>query len=119
MFRDFISNNSRSILIITILIGGWLVLYLFNADDTEKLVDHPQVGQIYVFQEEDFFAPMRIDSVSEHHLYLRNYLYLFSDAVPKRSQILSNEFDLNFFAIYEKVEIRRLYGAGKLVKAYP
>ncbi|NOQ73730.1 MAG: hypothetical protein GQ574_17110 [Crocinitomix sp.] len=119
MFRDFLTNNSRSILIISILIGGWLLLYFLNSDNTEKLVNHPKVGGVYVFQEEELFAPMRIDSISDTHLYLRNYLYLFSDAVPKRNQILTDEFDLNFFAIYEKNEIRRLYDAGSLVKAYP
>ncbi|MFT5822508.1 MAG: hypothetical protein ACI8ZM_003764 [Crocinitomix sp.] len=119
MFRDFITNNSRSILIISILVGGWLLLYFLNGDDTGKLVDHPKVGAVYIFQEEEVFAPMRIDSISDDHLFLRNYLYLFTDAVPKRSQIMADEFDLNFFAIYEKGEIQRLYTEGNLVKAYP
>ena len=118
MFREFITKNNRSILIISILLGGWILIYFLKGDETEKLVNDPKVGVVYVFEEEGLFAPMRIDSVSEEHLFLRNYLYLFSDAVPKRNQILSHEFDLNFFAIYERKEIQRLYTEGNLVKAY-
>ncbi|MDG1916087.1 MAG: hypothetical protein P8I55_16050 [Crocinitomix sp.] len=119
MFRDFLKNNNRSILIITILIGGWLLLYFFKGDDTGKLIANPKVGMIYIFQEDEVYAPMRIDSIAEQQLYMRNYLFTFVDAVPKRKQIIAEEFDLNFYAIYEKREIRRLYEVGNIVKVYP
>jgi hypothetical protein len=119
MFRDFLKNNNRSILIITILMGGWLLLYLFKGDDTDKLIENPKVGMIYIFQEDEIYAPMRIDSIAAQQLYMRNYLFTFVDAIPKRNQIIGEEFDLNFFAIYEKSEILRLYEAGNIVKAYP
>lgn len=118
MFRDFLSNNNRSILIISILIGAWLLLYFFKGDNTERLVLNPKVGVIYIFQEDEVYAPMRIDSIANNQLFMRNYIYLFSDAIPKRVQILSEEFDLNFYAIYETREIKRLYEVGNLVKAY-
>lgn len=118
MFRDFLSKNSRSLLLISILLFGWLAVFMFKGDGTAELVAHPTVGTIYIFQEDEVYAPMRIDSISEEQLFMRNYLFLFTDAIPKQAQILNDEFDLNFYAIYEKGEIQRLFKEGNLVKAY-
>ena len=61
---------------------------------------------------------MRLDSVGTSHLFFRNYIFLFADAVPNREQILADEFDLQFLAIYEKSELNRLYEEGLLIKIY-
>ena len=118
MFRDFLSNNSGSLTMISILIGGWLLVYFFNTDQTEKQLNHHKVGNIYILNEESLYAPMRLDSISDSKLFMRNYLFQFSDAVPERNQILDYEFDLDFYAIYDTTEMRRLYNEGGLVKIY-
>mgnify|MGYP000601200935 CR=1 FL=1 len=119
MFREFLTKNSSSLLIIAILLGGLFVLSLFSTDDTARLVKEPKKGQIYIFEEDNVYAPMRIDSIGEKHIYMRNYLYFFADAIPARDQILAQEFDLAFFAIYERTELNSLFEEGKLVKIYP
>lgn len=61
---------------------------------------------------------MRIDSIAAHEIYMRNYLYLFKDAIPQKKQILPHEFDLNFYAIYTRKELLRLDSIGTIVKVY-
>jgi len=120
MFKNFLQNNNRSILLIGIFIGVWVVLYFFNYSDkdTVNYLHNPTKGQIYIFEKDNVYAPMRLDSVSKTSLYLRNYMFTFVDAIPDRKQILSNEFDLNFYAIYQKEEMDRLYKEGNLVRIY-
>ncbi|MDA7803055.1 hypothetical protein N8987_00575 [Crocinitomix sp.] len=50
---------------------------------------------------------------------MRNYQFLFADAIPKRGQIQNNEFDTVFYAVYQKEELKRLFKAGNLVHIYP
>lgn len=119
MFREFLTKNSSSLLIIAVLLGGLFILSLFGGDDTARLIKEPKEGQIYIFEEDNVYAPMRIDSIGEQHVYMRNYLYFFTDAIPERDQILAQEFDLAFFAIYEQSELNRLFEEGQLVKIYP
>lgn len=106
-------------MIIGVLLGLWFALFLFNSDKTESYLKNPEKGQVYIFKEDEVYAPMRLDSITSDRLFMRNYQFLFSDAIPKRSQILEEEFDLNFYAIYEKGEMERLYEEGNLVKIYP
>ncbi len=119
MFRDFLSKNSRSLSIILILFLGWLILYIIGSrDNTKHELEHPKVGQVYVFQDENFYAPMRLDSIGKDELFMRNYEFLFADAIPEREQILNQEFDSDFFAIYDRKEIENLYEEGRLVRIY-
>jgi hypothetical protein len=119
MFKKFLAQNKNSIILIVGLLLIWGIILFINHDQTSKLLAHPQVGQVYIFQEGEKFAPMRLDSISENKRYMRNYAYLFADAIPPKEMILANEFDLQFFAIYEKSELDRLYETGKLVHIYP
>ena len=118
MFKTFLSNNRNSILFIGVLVVGWLVLFVFNADETEKYLHQPQKGDVYIFRENEIYAPMRLDSIGETTLYMRNYLFMFSDALPAQKQIIENEFDLEFYAIYERQEVKKLYKEERLVKIY-
>ena len=120
MFREFLSKNGRSITVISVLLVGWLLVYFFGKEDrTAALVQMPSPGHIYIFEEDNVFAPMRLDSVSDTKLYMRNYIYFFTDAIPERDQILDAEFDENFFAIYDRTEIKRLHQEGNIVFIYP
>ena len=121
MRKDFFSSNSRSITIILIFVGLWVMVFVIGKWDNsvQRYINNPKKGQIYVFEEDNFFAPMRLDSVSENELFLRNYLFLFEDAIPKKSQISHSEFDTLFFAIYTKAEMIRLSEEGNLVHIYP
>lgn len=118
---DFFSKNSRSILIIGILIALWMIAFVFSRSNAsvDGLLEKPKKGQIYIFQEGNHFAPMRLDSLSETELFMRNYQFLFADAIPKRGQIQNNEFDTVFYAVYQKEELKRLFKAGNLVHIYP
>lgn len=119
MFKKFLTQNKNSIILIVGLLLIWGLILFFNRDQTSKLLAHPQVGQVYIFQEGEKFAPMRLDSIVDNKRFMRSYAFLFADAIPPREMILENEFDLQFFAIYEKSEIDRLYETGKLVRIYP
>ena len=76
------------------------------------------ISKIYIFHEDNVYAPMRLDSIGNQQLYMRNYLYIFADAVPKKEQIIAEEFDLQIIVIYEQEELDRLYAEGILVKIY-
>lgn len=118
MFSNFFKKNSSTLLIVGALLFLFVVVRWFGRDDTAILLDHPQTGQIYIFHEDNLYAPMRLDSVGTSQLFFRNYIFLFADAVPAQEQILADEFDLQFMAIYEKTELIRLYQEGLLVKIY-
>lgn len=98
---------------------AWLFLYFWKKDATDDYLKKPAIGHVYIFHYDNLYEPMRLDSISSNQLFMRNYLFQFTDAIPERDQILANEFDLNFYAIYEKDEIFRLRKAGQLVKIYP
>lgn len=104
------------------MIGALLLILLLvkflNRDQTATLLASPQCGQIYIFHAENRYAPMRLDSISADQFFMRNYLFVFADAIPTKDQILSIEFDLEFMAIYEREELTRLYEEGRLVKIY-
>lgn len=118
MFKKFIRNNSSSIIFILVLFGSWVILYLINSDKTEDYLKSPKVEDVYVFKEQNIYAPMLLDSISEDNYYMRNYLYHFADALPDQDEILLEEFDQSFYAIYEKGEIKRLFDISTLVKIY-
>lgn len=105
-------------LIIVALVSLLILVRLLNRDQTKTWLSDPQVGQIYIFHADNVYAPMRLDSIRNQQLYMRNYLYIFADAVPKKDQIIAEEFDLQFMAIYEQEELDRLYHEGILVKIY-
>lgn len=106
-------------MIIGVVLGLFYILSWFNRDQTTELFNHPESGQIYVLQEDNSYAVMQLDHVENDQYFFRNYLFIFQDAIPKREQILANEFDLNFMAIYEREEINRLYQSKRIVRIYP
>ncbi len=97
---------------------AWLVIYLLQSGKTADYLNTPKRNDVYIFQEENKYAPMRIDSLTKTQVYMRSYTYYFEDAVPSDDQILANEFDTLLFAIYERAELKRLYNANQLVKIY-
>lgn len=119
MFKKFLAQNKNSIILIGGLLLIWGIILFINRDQTSKLLANPQVGQVYIFQEGEKFAPMRLDSIVDNKRFMRNYAYLFAESIPPREMILENEFDLQFFAIYEKSELDRLYETGTLIRIYP
>ena len=118
MFSNFLRKNSSTLLIIGALVFLLILVRVLNRDQTRNLLSDPQVGQIYIFHEDNVYAPMRLDSIGNQQLYMRNYLYIFADAVPKKEQIIAEELDLQIMAIYEQEELDRLYAEGILVKIY-
>lgn len=116
----FLKNNKGSLIFSVFLILAWLFLYWFNRGDdyTEEYIKIPSVKDIYIFKEDNTYAPMRLDSLTEDKYFMRNYLFYFEEAIPTKKQIKPNEFDTAFYAIYEKQEINRLYKANRLIKIY-
>lgn len=118
MFKLFLQSNSRSIFVISFFLILWVIVYSIQEPSQKEKVQNPHVNDVYILNNEHVFAPMRIDSISTTHIYMRNYLYFFSDAIPKKSQLLTNEFETAFFAIYTKEELLRLNATGKIVRIY-
>lgn len=118
MLKNFYKKNTRTILVIAALAIIFLVAKWINSDKTGYCLDHPAVGQVYIFNEENLYAPMLLDSIDDQQLYFRDYSFVFMDAIPKREQILDAEFDHSFFAIYDQVELNRLYKSKQLIRIY-
>ncbi len=96
----------------------WIVLRFFSKDSTKYYINHPKQGDIYIFSDNENYAPMRLDSMDESKYFMRNYIFLFSEAIPRKKQIIDSEFDLNFYAIYEAEEINRLNLEGNIIIVY-
>ncbi len=116
--KSFFKNNSRTIVIIGVVVALFYVLSWFNRDQTEDFFHKPEAGQIYILNNADSYAVMRLNQVTDQHYFFSNYDFIFKDAIPKREQILENEFDLNFNVIYERAEINRLYQTKRIVRIY-
>jgi hypothetical protein len=117
--REFIQQNSRSLTIISILIAGWGLLYfLQDKDRSEEYFAHPKMGDIYILKNGHQYAPIYLDSFSDNYFYMRNYNFLFEQAIPSEDQIMKSEFDFSLMAIYERDELLRLDSLGKLVRIY-
>jgi len=117
--KSFLKNNSRTLVIIGVVVALFYILSWFNRDKTAEYFNDPESGQIYVLQEDNSFAVMQLEHLENDQYFFRNYLFIFQDAIPKRDQILAHEFDLNFMAIYEREEINRLYQSKRIVRIYP
>lgn len=118
MLKSFFKNNKGSVFFIVGLLVVWFGVYLFKSDQTENYLKNPARGDIYIMTDDEVYAPMRIDSLGDSLIYMRNYLFLFSDAIPKKEQIKAAEFDTEFYAIYGHKELKKLYSEGNLVKIY-
>ncbi len=84
MVSNFFKKNSSTLLIVVALFLLFLLVRWFSRDDTAVLLNHPQTGQIYIFHKDNVYAPMRLDSIGNQQLYMRKYLYIFADALPKK-----------------------------------
>jgi len=101
-----------------IFICIFFLVILSACSTNQSYIESPQKGDIYIFEEAGIFFPMKVDSVFENTLYLVNSKFVFADAIPKKSEILDEEFDRSFFLIYEKEEIQRLFNEGKIIEVY-
>ena len=98
-----------------------IVLLLIWWRDSARLseyIDNPEKGDIYILNEDDIYAPIRIDRIESSEIWMLNYMFFFSDAVPDREQILDHEFDQSNHLIYERSELKKMYEEGKVVEIY-
>ena len=116
--KEFYKNNSRSILIILSLIAVWAIFYFMQSDKTDAYIKSPKIGDVYIFTNDTVFAPMRLDRVEEGQLYMRNYNAVFVNDIPEEKQILTEEFDTLFYAIYDEGELDRLRSLDQIIKIY-
>lgn len=98
---------------LTVLIAWWM-----NSNRLDKYINHPEIGDIYILQDEEIYAPIKVDRIDDKEIWMRNYIYIFADAVPDREQILDHEFDLSNHLIYDREEILLMYENGKIVEIY-
>lgn len=102
-----------ALLILTVVIAWW-----YNSKRLDDFIENPEVGDIYILKDEDVYAPIKIDRIEENEIWMRNYLYMFAEAVPDRQQILDGEFDQSSHLIYKRSELERMYEEGKIVEIY-
>jgi len=105
---------------IVLIIVALVVIFLWLKDSNrlKNYAENPRVGDIYIFQEDNVYAPVRIDKMENDQIWMLNYQYFFSEAVPDREQILDDEFDLNNHLIYEREELRRMFEQGRVAEIY-
>lgn len=115
-----ISTNRKSVIVgFILLVAATLFVYwLQRPSDIRDLVEKPAVGDIYVFEAGDIFAPMKVNRIEADQIVFYQYIYSFADAVPKRIQIRDDEWDEEYDAIYDRKEIKRLFKEGKIAIIY-
>lgn len=118
MMQDFFRKNKSTLLLIAAFIGGWIIVSLL-ADNSGNIDVDPVKGQIYILKEDDIYTKMYLDSIAGDNLYFFQGINDFRGAMPKAEQIISSDFDKNFHAIYNQVELDRLKENGTLVHIYP
>jgi len=99
---------------------AFFCLFLFFTACTSKkeYIENPLDGDIYVFEENEIYFPVMVDSVAGETIYCVNSKFKFADALPDLSDLPLNDFDFTFHLIYEKAEIQRLFNEGKIVEVY-
>lgn len=92
-------------------------LFVSCANDVE-LVNDPKENDIYIFQENDVYFPVLVDSVAGEQIVCVNSAFRFEDAIPELEDLPKSDFDFSFKLIYEKAELKRLYEEGSIVEIY-
>lgn len=83
-----------------------------------SLIDAPEAGDIYIFEEMEYYYPVMVDSVSNEIIFCVNNKYMFADAIPEIKDLPKEDFDFTFYLIYEKEEINDLYETGNIIEVY-
>jgi phage regulator Rha-like protein len=81
-------------------------------------MDAPQKNDIYIFEENQVYFPILVDSVAGEKIYCVNSAFKFVDAIPELEELPKRDFDFSFQLVYEKAELKRLYQSGNIVKIY-
>jgi hypothetical protein len=81
-------------------------------------MDAPQKNDIYIFEENEVYFPILVDSVAGEQIFCVNSAFKFVDAVPELEDLPKSDFDFTFHLIYEKAELKRLYDSGSIIEIY-
>ncbi len=104
--------------LIFILLICVLIAWLLNASRLDDYAENPEIGDIYILEQLEIYAPLRITNVKTDQVIFQQYLFSFGQAVPDRELLLDNEWDFTMDVTYEKTEILRLYDEGTVVEIY-
>lgn len=95
-----------------------VVAFLASCSNDDYIIQNPQPGDIYVFEENSLYFPIMVDSVTVNQVYAVNSKFKFADAIPQKKDLPKADFDFSWFLIYEKKELERLYKEGNIVCVY-
>jgi hypothetical protein len=91
---------------------------VFSCTNKADLIANPQPGDIYILEDQGFYYPMKIDSVAKDEIYMVNSKYIFTDVIPKSTDLPDHEFDHTVHLIYKKDEFRLQFEKGSVVEVY-
>lgn len=83
-----------------------------------NLIETPHENDIYIFEENDVYFPILVDSVADEKIFCVNSAFRFEEAIPQLEDLPKSDFDFSFHLIYEKAELKRLYEDGSIIEIY-
>lgn len=95
-----------------------IFFFFLSCSSDVSLIDAPESGDIYIFEELDYYYPVMVDSISENALFCVNSKFMFTEAIPEIKDLPKEDFDFTFYLIYEKQEIKDLYETGNIIEVY-
>ncbi len=78
----------------------------------------PNEKDIYIFKFGDKYAPYYLDTFKVDTLFFFSSKYEFTDALPKRNQIIDNDFIFEYYHVYVKKDLDKFFENKTLVKIY-
>jgi hypothetical protein len=81
-------------------------------------MDAPKENDIYIFEENDVYFPILVDSVAGEKIICVNSAFKFAEAIPELEDLPKSDFDFSFQLIYDKAELKRLHENGSIVEIY-
>lgn len=95
-----------------------LLFFFFACSSDQAFIDNPVSGDIYIFEENEVFYPVMVDSISEKTIFCVNSRFKFVDAIPTLKDLPKHDFDFSFHLMYERDELKRLYESGQIIEVY-
>ncbi len=103
---------------ITVYIHLFFCILLEACSNQHDLIESPQKNDIYIFEENEVYFPIMVDSVAGEQIFCVNSAFKFVDAVPELEDLPKSDFDFTFHLIYEKAELKRLHESGSIIEIY-